>query len=301
MMKLESDPNWVALALVVLSAATPARAQQPVTFDSVASLAAPPPTHRIAYGPDSLQFGHLRLPKGLGPHPVVIFIHGGCYLSRYSISHAAALEQALADSGYAVWSIEYRRVGHEGGGWPGTFQDVGRAADHLRVLVGRYPLDVRRVVVAGHSAGANFALWLAARDRIRAESPVRVERPLAIAAVLALTPVPDFAALHAQRGCNGVMDRLVGGSPEQVPERYRDVSPAQLLPIGVPQVLVVGGQDRGFGPYGRAYHALAVAARDSLARLVEIPASGHFDVIAPTTPAWRVVVESLRGLFVPPR
>src|SRR5918994_4037333 len=139
MMKLESDPNWVVLSLVVLGAAMPARAQQPVTFDSVASLAAPPPSHRIAYGPDSLQFGPLRLPKGPGPHPVVMFIHGGCYLSRYTISHAVALEQALADSGYAVWSIEYRRVGNEGGGWPGTFEDVGRAADHLRELARTYP------------------------------------------------------------------------------------------------------------------------------------------------------------------
>ena len=95
------------LAVAALCAARPSLGQQPVTFNEVAALPAPPPTHRITYGPGPLQFGNLRLPPGRGPHPVVLFIHGGCYLSRYTISHVAALEQALADSGYAVWSVEF--------------------------------------------------------------------------------------------------------------------------------------------------------------------------------------------------
>jgi acetyl esterase/lipase len=277
--------------------AVPSSAQAQVAFDSVAALPTPPPTRRIAYGPGTLQFGNLRLPKGGGPHPVILFIHGGCYLSQYSISHAGALEQALADSGYAVWSVEYRRVGDEGGGWPGTFQDVGHAADHLRVLAGKYPLDLGRVVAAGHSAGANFALWLTARDRIRSESPLRVENPLHVGAVLGLTPAPDLAALHAKGVCGNVIDKLMGGSPGQVAERYRDVSPAMMVPIGVPQVLIVGAKDASWGPHGRAYHKLAVAASDTLARLVEAPASGHFDVLAPTTTTWAVVMTSVRELF----
>ena len=109
--------------------------------------------------------------------------------------------------------------------------------------------------------------------------------------------VEYFAALHAQGVCNNMMDKLMEGSPERVPERYGDVSPALLLPIGVPQVLLVGGQDRNWGPAGRAYHALAVAARDSIVRLVEAPASGHFDVIAPTSTSWGLVMGALRDLF----
>ena len=285
------------LAAAALCAARPSLGQQPLTFDQLAALPSPPPDHRIAYGPGPLQFGHLRLPKTPGPHPVVLFIHGGCYLSQYSISHAGALEQALADSGFAVWSIEYRRVGDESGGWPGTFEDVGRAADHLRVLAGQYPLDLSRVVAAGHSAGANFALWLATRGRMRKESPLRVQNPLAIGAVLALTPAPDLAALQAQGVCGQVVDKLMGGSPDRVGERYRDVSPALLLPIGVPQVLLVGGQDRNWGPWGRSYHTLTVASRDTLVRFVDVPQAGHFDVIAPTTTTWPIVMEALRGLF----
>ena len=125
--------------MAALCVATPALGQRPISYDSLAALEAPAPTTRIAYGPGPMQFGNLRVPKGPGPHPVVLFIHGGCFLQQYTIAHAAALEQAFADSGYAVWSIEYRRVGDEGGGWPGTFEDVGRAADHLREMARTYP------------------------------------------------------------------------------------------------------------------------------------------------------------------
>jgi len=285
------------LALAAFCGVSPALAQRPITYDSLAALEAPAPSARIAYGPGPLQFGNLRLPKGPGPHPVVLFVHGGCFLQQYTIAHAAALEQAFADSGYAVWSIEYRRVGDDGGGWPGTFEDVARATDYLRVLARTYPLDLGRVVAAGHSAGGALVLWLAARDRLRADSPLRVDRPLAIRAVLALAPAADFADLQAKRVCGGVIDRLMGGSPESFPERYRDVSPALLAPIRVPQLVVVGGQDRNWGPQGRAYYASAMAAGDSLVRMVDVPEAGHFDVVAPTTAAWAVVMQALRDSF----
>jgi len=285
------------LALANVCVAMPASGQQPLPFDSVAALSAPPPDHRIAYGPGPLQFGNLRLPKLPGPHPVVLFIHGGCFLSQYSISHVAALEQAFTDSGYAVWSIEYRRVGDEGGGWPGTFEDVARAADHLRTVAKQYSLDLRRVVAAGHSAGADLALWLAARNRIRRESPLRVKNPLAIRAVLALAPAPDLGALHTQGVCDHVIDKLMGGSPTAFPERYRDVSPALMIPIGVPQVVIIGAQDRNWGPPGRAYQSAAMAANDTLVRFVDAPDAGHFDVIAPTSTSWGLVMQALRDLF----
>lgn len=283
--------------LLVLGWAMTAFAQQPITFEQVLALPAPPPTRTISYGLAPQQFGHLRLPKHPGPYPAVIFVHGGCYLSEYSIAHAGALEQALADAGYAVWSLEYRRVGDPGGGWPGTFQDVAHGADHLRALAKKYPLDLKRVVAMGHSAGGNFALWLAARGRIAKDSPLRVENPLAIAGVLSLTPMGDLAEAHAAGACSGVMDQLMGGSPASVADRYRAASPGHLLPIGVPQAIVIAGKDVAFGALGRSYYTRAVAAGDAKMKLVEAPASGHFDVIAPTTPAWRIVMQSLHDVF----
>ena len=270
--------------------------QPPLTFEQVAALHAPPPDHTIAYGPAPQQFGHLRLPNGAGPFAVIVYVHGGCYKAEYSIAHAAAAEQALADAGYAVWSLEYRRVGDEGGGWPGTFQDLARGTDHLRALATIHPLDLTRVVAAGHSAGGNSALWLAARRKIPAASPLHTADPLPIAGVLALAPAGDFIEMYEKNGCGGIMASLMGGSPATVADRYRAASPGELLPIGVPQVIVLAAHDASFREFGRAYAAKARAAGDEQLRVVEAPDSGHFDVIAPTTSTWGIVLREARRL-----
>lgn len=272
-------------------------AQRLLTATDLSSLSAPPPDHQIAYGPGPLQFGNLRLPRGQGPHPVVVFIHGGCWLSQFTIDHAAALEQAIADAGFAVWSLEYRRVGDEGGGWPGTFLDIGRGADHLRALAPQYPLDLTRVVTSGHSAGGQFALWLAGRSKIAATSPLFVEQPLVVGGVLALTPAPDLETLQAAGVCGKVVDRLMGGSPGEHPDRYQAASPMRLAPIPAPQVLIVGAHDSAWGPNGRAYYDRALSVGDTQVRLIEAKESGHFEVIAPTTTTWPLVIDSLRDLF----
>lgn len=284
-----------AACITALPAATPG--QRPISFDSVAAIKAPPPAERIAYGADPLQFGALRLPRTAGPHPTVIFIHGGCWLSQYDIAHTAALEQALADSGYAVWSLEYRRVGNDGGGWPGTFLDVARGADHLRTIAAAHRLDLSRVVAMGHSAGGSFALWLAERARLAQTSELFVANPIRIHAVFGLAPAPDLEGLHASGVCGNVIDRLMGGSPATHGERYRDASPIRMVPGSVPRTLVIGALDRMWAPPGRAYVERARAAGDAGFRVVEAPESGHFDMIAPTTPAWAVVVTELRELF----
>jgi acetyl esterase/lipase len=113
---------------------------------------------RIAYGDDPNQFGELRMPSGKGPHPVVIFIHGGFWKAAYDLTHASHLCVAIAKAGCAVWSIEYRRVGQPGGGYPGTLDDIRAAAQCAMRIPG---LDLKRVVTAGHSAGGQLALWLA--------------------------------------------------------------------------------------------------------------------------------------------
>jgi acetyl esterase/lipase len=287
----------ILLSFVLAALPSSVGGQRLLSTADLPSLAGPPPTHRLQYGTDPLQFGNLRLPRGNGPHPVVIFIHGGCWLSAFNITHAGSLEQAVADSGYAVWSIEYRRVGDPGGGWPGTFTDIGAAADHLRELAPKHALDLNRVVAVGHSAGGQFALWLAARSKIASNSELHVPRPLPIKAVLGLAPAPDLEDLHKRAVCGNVIDRLMGGSPADRAERYNAASPMRLSPIGVPQSLVVGAKDESWAPIGRAYYQHAVASGDRQIKLVEAAESGHFEVIAPKSSTWSTVIESLRTLF----
>jgi acetyl esterase/lipase len=266
----------------------------------VVALDAPPPQHRIAYGEHPLQFGHLRLPEGAGPYPVVVFVHGGCWLSQYGIDFFGAVEEGLREAGYAVWSLEYRRVGDEGGGWPNTFLDVARGADHLRELAARFPLDLSRIVVSGHSAGGHLALWLAARGRITS-GPLRAHSPLPMRAVLALAPAPDLEGLHSAGVCGEVVDRLMGGGPDEVAERYAVASPMQLVPLDVAQLLIIGSHDTSWAPSGRAYAEAARAAGADRLEVIEAPESGHFEMIAPPSSTWPLVLDALERAFSSPQ
>jgi acetyl esterase/lipase len=139
----------------------------------------PPATERIPYGPDPLQFGDLRLPEGPGPHPVVVVVHGGFWRARWDLEHIGHACAALTrEAGVATWCIEYRRIGNEGGGWPGTFLDVGAATDFLREIAKTHSLDLDRVVTIGHSAGGHLAVWLAARQHIPKDDSLHTDLPL---------------------------------------------------------------------------------------------------------------------------
>lgn len=290
----------LAVAAVFAAPIAPApaelAAQALVTPADLLKLNVAPPDHRIAYGTDPLQFGNLRLPKGAGPYPVVLFIHGGCWLKQFDIAHAAAFEQAMADSGFAVWSIEYR-VGDPGGGWPNTFRDIGSGADYLRVLKHTYPLDLNRVIVAGHSAGGQFALWVAARKKIARTSALYTADPIRVRGVFALAAAPDLEALDSAVACGGAVDKVMGGSPAEHPDRYAAASPMQLAPVDVPEVLIVGAKDKTWGPHGRAYAAHARAVGDTTLTLIEAPESGHFELIAPATSTWPLVIGNLKMMF----
>jgi acetyl esterase/lipase len=202
--------------------------------EDLTPLSLAPAGTRIQYGDDPLQFGELSLPAGRvgSDHPVVINVHGGCWLSEYPIDHSRALARALAGSGFAVWNIEYRRVGDSGGGWPGTFEDVAAAADFIRKLAEPYRLDLARVVLMGHSAGGQLALWLACRKRIPRRSVLAARDPLPVRGVVALAPATELVELYEQQVYDGVIGKLLGGSPREVPERFDAVVPSGLRPPG---------------------------------------------------------------------
>lgn len=290
-----SVPLLAALACV--AALSMAGAAQRLRPADVAALPSKPADARVAYGPASEQFGDLRLPTGAGPFPVVVVIHGGCWVSRFAtLQSTAAMADDLRDAGVATWNIEYRRLDQPGGGWPGTFTDVAAAVDHLRVLAVEHPLDLERVVFTGHSAGAHLALWAAARSKLPADSPLHRPDPLRPRAVVPIGGPGDLAdfSTYDRSICGApVISQLMGGGPDEVPERYAHGSPIRLLPLGVPQVLVVGDSDGVMPEQSRnAYTAAARRAGDR-AMTVIVPNAGHFEVIAPISPAWLAVRSAL--------
>jgi acetyl esterase/lipase len=268
----------------------------------VANLPSKPADVRTAYGTaDPMQFGDLRVPPGAGPFPVAIVIHGGCWVSTFAtLQSTAALADALRDAGVATWNIEYRQLDLPGGGWPGTFQDVAAAADHLPKLATEHHLDLSRVVAVGHSAGAHLALWLAARARLPAGSPLHADSPLPLTAAVALGgpgDLRDFVTYDAQICGSPVIAPLMGGTPDAVPDRYAQGSPVELLPLGIRQVLIVGAEDGVMPARSRdAYLAAATQAGDQVEAVV-VPDASHFEVIAPTTTAWPIIRDKILDLL----
>ena len=259
----------------------------------ILTLAPPPADASLPYGPDPLQFGDLRLPAGRGPWPVVVVVHGGFWKAAYSLDHIGWLCQALTRLGYATWSLEYRRVSQPGGGWPGTFLDVAHGVGRLHVLAERFPLDLARVAVIGHSAGGHLALWVAGAHRVPPGSPLRVDDPLPLRGAVSLAGVNDLRRGWELGLGSDAVAALMRGSPDDHPDRYAAASPQALLPLGVRQAVVHGTADPTV-PFelGRRYAEAATAAGDD-AVLWALPDMGHFEVIDPYSDAWPTVQQAV--------
>lgn len=250
------------------------------------------PDARIAYGEDALQFGELWLPGGPGPHPLVVMIHGGCW--RADLPGLELMDYACADlrgHGLAVWNIEYRRIGHDGGGYPGTFQDVARAVDHARALAAPHGLDLSRVVLSGHSAGGHLATWALARPRLATSSPLACADPLPVRGAVPLAGIIDLVAYHRdgpdECGGPGVIEALVDAA--RGGEVYADTSPPRLLPLGARQVVISGALDHIVpSRFAGAYAAAARAAGDPVTA-IDFEDAGHFELIDPTSDAWPAI------------
>jgi len=258
----------------------------------VDALPASEPTLKAWYGDEALQYGELRLPEGDGPFPVAIVVHGGCWTVGFATArNTAPLASALAQRGIASWNVEYRQVGDDGGGWPGTFQDWAAAADHLRKLAADHLLDLSRVVVVGHSAGGHAALWLAARPGLPDDSEIRGDDPLPVQAAVNVdgpAGLASFVGFDEQVCGKPVVAPLMEGTPAQQPVHYAQGDPMALAPAGVPQYLVQVGV---LTPEDAASFRDRFDTMAAPVEILAVSESGHFDVIAPGTKPGDAVVD----------
>jgi acetyl esterase/lipase len=268
-------------------------------YSDLTTMPVSPADHRIAYGPGPLQFGDLRLPIGDGPVPLVILVHGGCWRAQYDLKHIAPAAAAITSAGFATWAIEYSRIGDPNGGWPGTFDDVSHAIDHVRAIARQFPrIDTTRVVLVGHSAGGQLALWAASRRQNENTGLFRSSiTPLRLAGVVSLAGISDLATYGAQPGgCNAEVTPLMGGTPKQVAGRYHAVSPVDRVPIGTPIRLIHGEADPIVPPAQSKDFLARARIGGDVVQMDLIPNAGHFDLIAPQSGAWVVVMRSINAL-----
>jgi acetyl esterase/lipase len=240
----------------------------------------PPPDKREAYGSDPNQFVELRLPRGKGPHPVLLNLHGGYWRAKYDLAHAGHLCEALRAAGIATFNVEYRRVGNPGGGWPGTFEDVRSAYRYVCQESARFHLDLNRLVAMGHSAGGQLALCLAAHE-------ASLRRAIALAGVLDLRKA---FALHLS---HDAVVEFLGGTPEEVPEHYREADPMELKVPQAQQRLIHGTDDDTVPvEFSREYVQQKKKSGEPV-QLIEIYGCGHFDLIDPDSAAFKQVTAAV--------
>lgn len=256
-----------------------------MSSDDILELPPPPADARISYGTDRYQFGEVRIPKGKGPFPVVMNIHGGFWRAAYDLSHAGHLCAALTAKGMITWNVEYRRVGNPGGGWPGTFEDIRSAYRYVPQLAKRYSVDVNKVVVMGHSAGGQLALCLAAH-----ESSVK--------RVVSLAGVVDLQKAYELHLSNDAVVAFMGGKPSEVPEHYAEADPMKLsIAHSTTQWLIHGAADDVVPCYLSRNYAQTKQQAGADVHYLEISTAGHFELIDPRSRAWPKVADTVLHLI----
>lgn len=283
-------------ALAVVSLAVPA-----ATFaQSASGVVAGTAPIRLAYGAAPEQYGELRLPPGPGPFPVAVVLHGGCFLaSMGTTQYVAVFADSLRQAGIATWNVEYRSVDSPGGGWPETFRDVGRAADHIRALASRFPLDTTRVIAVGHSAGGLLALWLGARSTLQPDATLFAPAPVPLRAVIALGADGDLLPIGPvlTAACKvPVADLLLGADHRTQHVRRPQANPADMPPSRVRQVLLVGDQDQFETQALRDAYVARARAKGETIDVTILPGARHFDVVNPKAAVWPTIRDALTAL-----
>ncbi len=299
-MRYKSALILFALAAGIM-ADSPAMTADPkpiMTWPDLLGRTRPTPDRTLRYGEDPLQVVDLWVPKGKGPHPVVLMVHGGCWLSDVADrSIMGWIADDLRGQGIAVWNIDYRGVDRAGGGYPGTFMDVAAATDMLARDGAKYGLKTGRIVAIGHSAGGHLALWLADRPALPGGSALRGPKPARIHAAISQGGLPDlrFSSNATGHGCGTDGAKAMAGmASASRPDIYADTSPIEMAVGSARQIQVNATRDPIAPPsYAAAYEA-ALHARGASVRNVTVAEEGHVELIAPGSNAWTQTVALIR-------
>lgn len=242
-----------------------------VPYKDVVNLPYNDADNTLSYGDDPLQFVKVWEPRGKSEKvaPLVIFIHGGCWLNAFSIDHSLPMTSALAEQGFLVASIEYRRTGDEGGGWPGSFDDV---LSGIRFMLNQKTrkYDNDRVFVVGHSAGGHLAALAA--DKLAGQ--------VNAIGLAAITNISEYA--KGQNSCQRAVHGFMGGKLEDIPHLYNQATPSSFE-----SMQLIHGTADSIVPLEQSRQAMTMT--------VEIEGAGHFDFLHPSSQAFSVLVDMIKS------
>ena len=268
---------YFGLCLPFTSSAQSQDLLEDVSFNDVLALPTSEPHARLAYGTDEYQYGLLWLPEDVSsPPPLVVFIHGGCWLNSFDITHSNALSSQLSQEGFAVWSLEYRRTGDPGGGWPGSFEDIKDGIGFLNELA-EYGIDTERFAIVGHSAGGHLALL----------AGTQFPEATQIISLAGITNIALYA--RGETSCEQAAVQFMGATPRENPNLYSLANPASQE-LHIDSILLHGEAD--------SIVPLSQAARSGLP-VLRLPGAGHFDWIHSGTYGYTYLLELLQARLLP--
>jgi pimeloyl-ACP methyl ester carboxylesterase len=121
--------------------------------------------------------------------------------------------------------------------------------------------------------------------------------PLPLAGVVSLAGASDLKHTWELNLGHGAAAELLGGSPTSVPKRYLLASPAALLPLGIPQILIHGDRDDRVPLVVSREYIRKAARHGDCATLVELPRVDHFALIDPASVAWAITATHIQNLL----
>ncbi len=231
------------------------------------------------YGDHTSQVGELYLPSVAHP-AIVCLLHGGFWRMPYGHDQMIDIAQDLIQRDFAVWNLEYRRLGELTGGWPSTFDDVMQGVNHLVELVTEgIDLNLENVALVGHSAGGHLALWVAGNNQDKIDDKIN------ITAVVGQAPIANLVDAHNLKVGGSTISELLGGTPQEFPERYTHASPHTRFPVGIPQLLMHGTADTYVPISLTRNYVEQVQAMGEPTELIELVGMGHMEYLDPASQA----------------
>lgn len=187
---------------------------------------------------------NLARPKGVGPFPAVLCIHGGGF--RAGDRHGYdGLIRKLAERGYVAATVEYRLAPKYQ--FPAQVYDVKAAVRWMRANAARYHVDPQRIGVTGGSAGGHLVHFLGVTGDVKrfegdGGNPDQSSR---VACVVSYFGPSDFTKSYGKSvDAAEVLPLFLGGNLDQQRQRHIDSSPLYwVTPNAAPTLAIHGTKD----------------------------------------------------------
>lgn len=212
-------------------------------------------------------------PLESGKYPTVVIIYGGAW-RQGNPSNNEAFSRYMANQNYTVIAIDYRHAPkHQ---FPAQLEDIQTALQYIQNHADELEVDTERMAIMGRSAGGHLAMLAAYQPKaIQFRAVINYYAPVNLSKGYYDPPSPDPINIQS------VLRNFLGGTPEEIPERYQEASPSSYLkPNLPPSLLVYAGRDHLVqAKFGKKLDQ-NLQAENNLSVYLEIPWAEHaFDVL----------------------